>query len=224
MHGDRTYGDYARLPQLLAQHAPLSATHDEHLFIAAHQVHELWFRQLLTELADARDRLLAGELRTPADRLRRCTAITGALRGTLDVLDTMPPAAFAEFRGLLGESSGAQSAQFHEIEALCGRRGAGRVLGLDWPSAAERGRLERRLAEPSVWDGYLKVRELPGAGAVAEALLGFDRGWGAWRDLHVTVAGRQIGAAAGTGGTSGVAHLRARLGNRLFPELWGPEE
>src|SRR6188508_904657 len=52
-----TYGSYLRLPQLLdSQHLESDPpAHDELLFITIHQVYELWFKQLLHEVAAARD-------------------------------------------------------------------------------------------------------------------------------------------------------------------------
>ena len=53
-----TYGGYLRLPDLLALQVPQASppAHDELLFITVHQVYELWFGQLLRELAADRGR------------------------------------------------------------------------------------------------------------------------------------------------------------------------
>lgn len=241
---DLTYGRYLRLPDLLAQHTPVSAAHDEHLFITVHQVHELWFQLLLTELADARDRMLTGESHQPRLRLERCRAIEHTLLDTLRLLDTMAPQDFHAFRGALGTASGAQSTQYHEIEILSGRRNAARTRRMGWLTAAERTRLAQRLAEPTLWDGFLHVLATAGHDVssrrhrhaalteiardpareplahLAEALLDHDRAWSRWRSHHALVAERQIGRKPGTGGTPGAAHLRAGLSTRLFPELW----
>lgn len=228
-----TYGTYLRLPQLLGQQLPLApAAHDEHLFITVHQVHELWFKQLLVELTDARDRMLAGENAVAVRRLRRCREIERALLDALTLLDTMAPDDFREFRGALGTASGGQSAQFHEIEALSARRDH-RTRSMRWLTAAERARLDRRLLEPTLWDGFLAaLGDLPRAGrpaaflgegplgGLADALLGHDEGWALWRARHVLVVERQIGKGRGTAGSSGAAYLRARTGERFFPELW----
>ena len=55
-----TYGSYLRLPQLLdSQHLESDPpAHDELLFITIHQVYELWFKQLLHEVAAARDAMM----------------------------------------------------------------------------------------------------------------------------------------------------------------------
>ncbi|XUL89401.1 tryptophan 2,3-dioxygenase family protein [Streptomyces galilaeus] len=228
-----TYGTYLRLPQLLGQQLPqAAAAHDEHLFITVHQVHELWFKQLLVELTDARDRMLAGESAVALRRLRRCREIERALLDALALLDTMAPGDFEAFRGALGTASGGQSAQFHEIEALSARRDH-RTRSMRWLTEAERARLDRRLLEPTLWDGFLAaLAGLPRAGRaaafrgegplgeLADALLGHDEGWALWRARHVLVVERQIGKGRGTAGSSGAAYLRERTGERFFPQLW----
>ncbi|MFJ8081734.1 tryptophan 2,3-dioxygenase family protein [Streptomyces sp. NPDC096205] len=239
-----TYAEYLRLPALLAQQVPRTAgtAHDEPLFIAVHQVHELWFKLLLAELTDARDRMLAGETAVPVLRLRRCREIESAMLAALEVLDTMAPGDFRAFRGALGTASGAQSAQFHEIEALSGRTDVAPVGLGPWLTPAERARLDRRLLEPSLWDAFLAALTAQGfacgnraerrrtydrigrggtaAGELAAALLEHDRGWARWRERHVRVVERQLGAARGTGGSTGSPYLRARAAHRFFPELW----
>ncbi|MEU9116752.1 tryptophan 2,3-dioxygenase family protein [Streptomyces sp. NPDC048483] len=242
---DPTYGDYLRLSDLLDLHVPRCVpAHDEHLFITVHQVHELWFQLLLHELADARERMMAGEICMPRIRLRRCHAIERALFDTMQLLDTMTPKDFLAFRGGLGTASGAQSAQFHEIEILSGRQAPPRLDRMPWLTAAERTRLERRVAQPSLWDGFLTVLAKAGFGVdtaeerhtayaeitrdpahhalneLAEALLDHDQAWALWRTRHVLVVERQIGGKPGTGGSTGVSYLAARAGARFFPELW----
>ncbi|MFD0594406.1 tryptophan 2,3-dioxygenase family protein [Catellatospora coxensis] len=81
--GRLTYGAYLRVPELLSQQVPQSApaAHDELLFITIHQAYELWFQLLLHELADARDRMLAGRATCPgcawsaATRSRCCSSV-----------------------------------------------------------------------------------------------------------------------------------------------------
>ena len=79
--GRLTYGSYLRVPELLAQQRPESdpPAHDELLFITIHQSYELWFKLLLHELGDARDRMLAGESYLPRVRLERCHSIERVL-------------------------------------------------------------------------------------------------------------------------------------------------
>jgi len=116
-----TYAGYLRLDQLLSAQEPRSAEHDEMLFIVIHQIYELWFKQLLHELARLQAQLEAGETTHATRTLRRTLAILKTVVAQLDVLETMTPTQFTRFRGALGTSSGFESAQFRvqepEIEA-----------------------------------------------------------------------------------------------------------
>jgi tryptophan 2,3-dioxygenase len=242
-----TYGGYLRLAELLDQQVPESdpAAHDELLFITIHQVYELWFKLLLAELTDARDLMLAGEAYLPRVRLERCHTIERVLVGQVDVIDTMTPQDFLEFRTNLAPASGFQSAQFREIEFLSGLKDPGYLARFRGLSDSERNQLQRRLAEPSVWDGYLALLARAGFAVgtaeerfdayaqvaadrgrygqlwdLAEALVAHDQAWALWRARHVLMAERQIGTKPGTGGSAGGAYLRSRLDLRFYPELW----
>jgi tryptophan 2,3-dioxygenase len=245
--GVLTYGTYLRLADLLAQQVPESdpAPHDELLFITIHQVYELWFKLLLTELTDARDRMLAGETYLPRVRLARCHAIERVLVQQVDVIDTMTPQDFVAFRTKLAPASGFQSSQFREIEFLSGLKDPGFLRRFRGLSEAEEARLRRRLSEPSLWDGFLHVLAAAGFGVgsaeerfaayrevaadrekhgqlweLAEALVDHDQAWALWRARHVLMAERQIGTKPGTGGSAGGAYLRSRTDLRFYPELW----
>ncbi len=242
-----TYGSYLRVPELLSQQIPESSppAHDELLFITIHQVYELWFQLLLAELTDARDRMLAGEAYLPRVRLQRCHAIERVLVGQVDVIDTMTPQDFLEFRTKLAPASGFQSVQFREIEFLSGLKDDGYLDRLRGLTADEDSRLRRRLNEPSLWDGYLALLEASGFATatrddrfkayrciakdrtqygalwdLAEALVDHDQAWSLWRARHVLMAERQIGTKPGTGGSAGGAYLRSRVELRFYPELW----
>ena len=150
------YADYLKLDTLLAAQVPESArqgtpAHDEMLFIVVHQAYELWFRQILHEL----DRIQADFERNPlADEhlgrivhgLDRITEILKLLIRQLDVLETMTPLDFLDFRDLLMPASGFQSMQFRAIETRLGLKREGRLLFDarafdDRLSAADRARL-----------------------------------------------------------------------------------
>src|SRR6201992_4006198 len=117
-----TYGSYLRLDNLLSCQRPLTDVHDEMLFVIIHQVYELWFKQTLYE-PDLLQRLLGGGDRAGAGATaRRIAKILKTVVGQMDVLETMTPQQFAQFRPDLGSSSGFQSTQFRRIEATYGRR------------------------------------------------------------------------------------------------------
>jgi tryptophan 2,3-dioxygenase len=147
---DLTYGSYLRLPDLLACQQPRTAEHDELLFVIIHQVYELWFKQILHEAALLQERLETGNSSGALQTARRITKILKTIVGQLDVLETMTPRQFASFRPQLGSSSGFQSDQFRELEAVLGRRDLART---DPPlDAAIAGALLRR----SVFDSLLR--------------------------------------------------------------------
>lgn len=129
-HSGVYYSDYLGLDSLLSAQNPLSheqgiACHDEMLFIIVHQVYELWFRQILHELRSVHhffDQCTVPErdLNTAVQRLARVEKIQNVLLQNLDILETMTPMDFLEFRDLLVPASGFQSMQFREIEILMG--------------------------------------------------------------------------------------------------------
>src|SRR4051812_18928386 len=127
------YGSYLAVDKLLALQAPLSLiegklhAHDEMLFIIVHQTYELWFKQILHELNACCDVLQkpaadddGPDLNMVVHRLKRVVEIWKLLNHQVDVLETMTPLDFLEFREKLHGASGFQSLQFREIEAALG--------------------------------------------------------------------------------------------------------
>ena len=242
-----TYGGYLHLDELLAQQVPQAdpPAHDELLFITVHQVYELWFQQMLYELEAVRDAMMTGETWRARHLLRRVHTIERLLIVQVDVLETMTPQDFLEFRATLAPASGFQSVQFRELEFLSGIKAPAFVDRFRSISARQRDRLARRLTEPSLWDAYLHLlasRGLP-AGTdqqileslrvvagdraahddlwqLAEGLLTHDELAGLWRARHVVMVERQIGTKSGTGGSTGAPYLRKRVPLRYFPLLW----
>ena len=67
-----TYASYLALDEVLGAQRPRSDEHDELLFIVIHQVYELWFKQLLHELAYLQRRLETGDTLARAGHARAC--------------------------------------------------------------------------------------------------------------------------------------------------------
>jgi tryptophan 2,3-dioxygenase len=150
-----TYSSYLALDELLAAQRPRSEEHDELLFIVIHQVYELWFKQLLHELAALQRRLEAGQGHHALHTLRRMLTILKTIVAQIDVLETMTPSQFASFRTRLDSASGFQSAQFRELEAVLGRRDQ-RVLDAYEEGSAARERIAAALERPSLFHSFLR--------------------------------------------------------------------
>src|ERR671931_1002482 len=116
-----TYTSYLALDEILGAQRPRSDEHDEMLFIVIHQVYELWFKQLLHELGHLQRRLERGEGPRALATVRRILTILKKVVAQIDVLETMTPSQFPTFRARLDASSGFQSSQFRELEAVLGR-------------------------------------------------------------------------------------------------------
>jgi tryptophan 2,3-dioxygenase len=229
-----------RLDQLLSAQQPRSSEHDEMLFIVIHQIYELWFKQLLHEFGKLQAELESGGTTHAMRTLRRTLAILKIVVAQLDVLETMTPTQFTRFREWLGTSSGFESAQFRELEAVLGRRDD---------------RISAAMSRPSLFDSF--VRYLAGQGydvpadirnrdvtapfeasagmqqvlkkvydddtdatAVCELLVDLDEGIQEWRYHHVKMVERTIGGRRGTGGSAGADYLNTTVGKPTFPDLW----
>jgi tryptophan 2,3-dioxygenase len=126
------YHDYLQLDKILNAQFPESdkqqlPAHDEMLFIVIHQAYELWFKQLHHE-ADSIVGIMSKpalndnspELQTVVHRLNRCVTILRVLVHQIDIMETMTPMDFLDFRDMLRPASGFQSWQFKELEAKLG--------------------------------------------------------------------------------------------------------
>ena len=238
-----TYGSYLRVEELLGLQRLSSdpPEHDELLFITIHQVYELWFKQILWELDRAVRLLDVDDRARVGHALKRVRSIVKVMVSQLDVLETMTPLEFASFRDHLESGSGFQSAQFREFEFLLGLKNPSAVKRAETPRA--RALLERRLAEPSIFDALLAhlgrtghrvdvddpaaVEDMllevytgdPDAAGLCEAFVDLDEGMQEWRYRHVKMVQRTIGARMGTGGSAGAEYLRSTL-REAFEPLW----
>jgi tryptophan 2,3-dioxygenase len=150
-----TYSSYLRLDDVLGAQRPRTDEHDEILFIVIHQVYELWFKQILHELAALQRRFEDGDGPNALHTLRRVRAILKTIVAQIDVLETMTPRQFASFRARLESASGFQSAQFRELEAVLGRRD--RYVLRHYPEGGEaHARIEAALQRCSLWDSFLR--------------------------------------------------------------------
>ena len=107
--GGTEYAAYLLIDDLLELQRPITeGAHDELLFIVVHQAYELWFKLMLHELARVDAELRAGRPGGALASLKRVVAIDRLLLSQLDVLETMGPEGFLEFRDPLAPASGFQ--------------------------------------------------------------------------------------------------------------------
>jgi tryptophan 2,3-dioxygenase len=156
-----TYGRYLALDELLSAQRPLSACHDELLFIVIHQNKELWLKEIIHEVKLARALVAMGDLEPAYKALARVSRIQVIMTLSWDVLATMTPADYLSFRDRLGASSGFQSHQFRTLEYLLGLKD-GRFLQFQPEGSDPHRQLSEALAEPSLYDAA--IAQLAGHG------------------------------------------------------------
>ncbi len=167
------YGDYLRLQDVLGAQLPKSDAHDEMLFIVQHQTSELWMKLAIHEMRAAMDAIRADNLPPAFKMLSRVARIFEQLNNAWDVLRTMTPSEYTEFRDALGQSSGFQSAQYREIEFLGGNKKA-EMIDVHRRTPEIASRLEATLAAPSLYDETLLLLNRNGLTLAASDL---ERDW-----------------------------------------------
>ena len=131
-HKPVEYTEYLQLDKIL-QAQDLESdkqdahAHDEMLFIIIHQAYELWFKQIHFEVDSALKVMgkpevndNSPELQTVVHRLGRVVTLLKVLVHQIDILETMTPLDFYDFRDFLRPASGFQSWQFKMLEAKLG--------------------------------------------------------------------------------------------------------
>jgi len=229
-----SYADYLALDELLSLQRLRAKHGDELLFIVVHQASELWFKVLLHELELLITNMQENDVAGALGRMQRINALMRIVASQLSALDTLPPQRFAEFRGILGSSSGSQSLQFRALEAISGLRDEHFLHVLrehgDIPPLIqriiERPTLQAMLDSMLEHHGvtleslYSESQQAP-LYLLAESLLEYEQAFGLWRFLHVQLVERIIGPmTGGTGGTLGAKYLQRTISQRFFPKLW----
>lgn len=181
IHGDlagkMTYTKYLCLDELLSCQRPLSAGqdggeghhHDELLFIIQHQTSELWLKLEIHELAAAIDAIERDELETSFKILARVKHIQAQLLQQWDVLATLTPSEYTQFRSVLGSGSGFQSVQYRLVEFLLGNKDE-RMVRVHQHDPAAVAQLEAALNAPSLYDVFMRALARKGLPVPAEVL------------------------------------------------------
>ena len=173
--GKMNYHDYLQIDRLLSAQKLESEgrlnqpAHDEMLFIVVHQVYELWFKLILTEISSVldifnQDHIDERLMDLIVARLQRVVEIQKLLVDQVRIVETMTPLDFLEFRDLLIPASGFQSFQFRVLETRLGLRRDNRLRynqkDYDQLLKPEQRQLMTKVeAEPSLFDRVEKWLE-----------------------------------------------------------------
>ena len=171
--GNWSYADYLQLHELLElQGDDRNINSDEMHFIIVHQTFELWFKQVIRELSEARnilggDHVPEDDIPRAVDHLGRTTEIFRLMANQWTVLETLTPQGFLAFRDGLGSASGFESFQMREFEILLGLDNDDRIGGMDPLSSFRRmaegdersatilARLENAVSQPSLYESMM---------------------------------------------------------------------
>ncbi len=161
------YHDYLNLDRILNSQNRRSEEfgfpcHDEHLFITVHQTYEIWFKQILFEVQSVMDILKQNQIPESqmgliTHRLNRVIETFKLIIGQIDILETMTPLDFLEFRDFLYPASGFQSFQFRILEIKLGLRTEDRMTYLSGPfyqflTEPQQQQIKQMLNEPSLFE------------------------------------------------------------------------
>jgi tryptophan 2,3-dioxygenase len=131
------YDQYLQLQKILDAQKLRSVefnkpAHDEMLFIIVHQVYELWFKEILHDLGSIMELFSEGKVEeaqigVAISRLDRIVKIQKILVDQIDIIETMTPLDFLDFRNYLLPASGFQSFQFRQLEVSLGLKRERRI-------------------------------------------------------------------------------------------------
>ena len=166
--GGFSYSSYLKLEQLLGAQAPITQAHDESLFITIHHVQEVWMSLIIKELTGAIKNLTEGHFEPAMKMLARVSRAQEQMSNAWEVLKTMTPADYLEFRDAFGRASGFQSWQYRSIEFLLGNR-QNYMLKPFAEQPEHHARLASLIESPSLYDVALQA--LCKRGLLAESAL-----------------------------------------------------
>jgi tryptophan 2,3-dioxygenase len=183
---DMTYGEYLSLEQILGSQHRLSNHHDEMLFIIIHQVSELWMKLILHEMNGAIAAIQRDEMQPAFKMLARVSKIQTQIIQAWDVLATMTPAEYLEFRDDLGKASGFQSYQYRLIEFALGYKSS-HILKIYEKNSSLSAMLKEAHQAPSIYDVTIQALARAGLPINPELLT---------RDTSITYGGDETVAKA----------------------------
>ena len=168
-HQSLTYTSYLALDEVLNAQRPRSQEHDEMLFIVIHQVYELWFKQLLHELAHLHRLLVEGN--TPqAVHTLRADADHPEGGGRADRRARDDDAAPVHQLPRPGSTRPAASSPRSSVSWRRCSAGATSRCSSHYPPGEARDRIAAAMAAPSLFDSFLRYLAEHGYKVPADAL------------------------------------------------------
>lgn len=153
---DMSYGDYLHLDSILSAQKPLSIEHDEMLFVIIHQASELWLKLVGIELLSAIEYVKDNDFRQAFKVISRVKQIFVQLTQSWNVLKTLTPVDYLNFRSSLGGASGFQSYSYRKIEFLLGNKNEA-LVKVHKSNSVVYEDLVTTLNNPSLYDETIKV-------------------------------------------------------------------
>jgi tryptophan 2,3-dioxygenase len=150
------FATYVAEDVLLSLQHPRTDSSAEPSFLIMTQVMELLFKLAYTEALCARDMLETDDVAGALWTLRRLRSVQTVLNTTWDVLSTLSPTEYGEFRDQLGAGSGFQSYMYRQLEFVLGNKNPARVEVHRNNERVHR-ELLRTMAEPSLYDAALRL-------------------------------------------------------------------
>jgi tryptophan 2,3-dioxygenase len=198
---------------------PVSTVHDEYFFIRALQCHEIVYGIAAGSVAQAVAALVDGRPDDASRCIDRATVMVERGQSLFRMVATMRYEAFHTFREFTQGASAIQSEQYKRFEARCWTPTADRLSSPAFDSVpAVRAELgHNRGTLMGAWlDADRRRPGDPALARVAASMAALEAAHRRWKTTHVTVATRMLGAARGSGDTSGVPYLRAWMDHPLF--------
>jgi tryptophan 2,3-dioxygenase len=177
------YNDYQSIDLLLSLQHPRSEGYDEMCFYVMGQVKELLFRGIHFELYNASQQIKADQLADALVILPRARAFAEYITRSWDVLSTISPEGFNQFRDSLSTASGQLSFMYRHVEFILGNKDrrlatAFRNMPHIWPA------IEAALNSPSLYDEVIALLARRGLPVDAVAL---NRDWSEPYALNASV-------------------------------------
>ncbi len=167
------YIDYQSTDLLHSLQHLRSDGYDEMCFYIMGSTKELLFRGLHMELVNARDQVMKGNIENALEIFARCTAYVNHIADTWNVLGTIKPHGFNQFRDALSTASGQLSYMYRHVEFILGNKNkrlavAHKNVPHIWPAIKE------NFEASSVYDEIIRYLNRQGHDIDAAML---DRDW-----------------------------------------------